>query len=306
MKIAIQSGKTASEIGFEKACKAFAEAGFEAIDWNLDTSLPGKYINDGTYRGNCIFEKELDEILEYYKDELAAIKNNGLTISQAHAPFSPNIIRDEETFDYMIEIYKKMILFCDRVGCKNLIIHGTTLTKKDRINTPETIYAFNDKQYRSLIPTLLQTNVTVCLENLFAGAGGIVFGVCSHPQEAVCEIDRLNALAGKECFGLCLDTGHLNLLKLDCRCYIPILGNRIKALHIHDNDGMTDQHKAPYTGTINWRDFYTEMKKIGYGGDLSFETFKQTSIEVIDEELLIPWLKMIHEIGVHFRNKISQ
>ena len=61
----------------------------------------------------------------------------------------------------------------------------------------------NDKLYTSLIPTLLKTNVTVCLENLFGGAGGIISGVCSNPHEAVEMIDRYNALAGKECFGLC-------------------------------------------------------------------------------------------------------
>ena len=76
----------------------------------------------------------------------------------------------------MIEVYKKCMLYCDRIGCKYLMIHGTTLTRKDRINTPDTINEFNDKLYKSLIPRLLETNVTVCLENLLSGAGGVIFG----------------------------------------------------------------------------------------------------------------------------------
>ena len=60
-------------------------------------------------------------------------------------------------------------------------------------------------------------------------------------------IDRYNSIAGKECFGLCLDMGHLNLLNLDMSWYIPILGKRITALHVHDNDGMVDrQHREVY------------------------------------------------------------
>lgn len=223
-----------------------------------------------------------------------------------HAPFPAYVAGKPESLDYMIEVYKKCILFCDRVGCKNLVIHGITLTRKDRGNTPATIKALNDRLYTSLIPVLVNTNVTVCMENLFSGAGGIISGVCSDPYEAVDMIDRYNAIAGKECFGLCLDTGHLNLLKLDVRWYIPILGKRIKALHIHDNDGVTDQYKAPYTGTIVWKDFYNGLREIGFDGDLSFETFHQTSIGEMDEELVAPWLSLIFRIGEHFRNKIQE
>ena len=87
MNIGIQSGATVNEIGIEKAYKAFAEAGFKTIDWNLDSALPMKTIMAGKYRGNCIFEKDLDDIMKYYEAELNVIKNNGLSISQVHAPF---------------------------------------------------------------------------------------------------------------------------------------------------------------------------------------------------------------------------
>ena len=119
-------------------------------------------------------------------------------------------------------------------------------------------------------------------------------------------IDSYNAQAGKECFGLCLDTGHLNLVKQDVRYYIPILNKRIKALHIHDNDGLSDTHKAPYTGTIVWKDFCDELRKIGYNGDITFETFNQTSLKVIDRELLTPWLKLICQIGYRLKNIIER
>lgn len=198
-----------------------------------------------------------------------------------------------------------MILFCDIIKCKNIIIHGISLSKKDKSNTIESIRNLNDKLYTSLISTLVKTDVTVCLENLFTGIGGLASGVCANPYEAVEMIDRYNNIAQKECFGLCLDMGHLNLLRQDCRHYIPILGRRIKALHLHDNDGLSDQHKAPYTGTIDWKSFCTEMAKINYCGDISFETYMQTSLSVIDEEILLPWLSIIYKIGEHFKSKIQ-
>lgn len=304
MKIGIQSGSSVKEFGAEKAYKMYADVGFETVDLNLNDGLPSKLINKLNFEEHA-FAKGVDEVEEYFSEEYAEIKKNGLEVSQAHAPFPAYVVGKPESLDYMIEVYKKCILYCDRIGCKNLVVHGITLTRKDRINTPDTVKALNDKLYTSLIPTLLETNVTVCLENLFSGAGGVISGVCSNPYEAVEMIDRYNAMAGKECFGLCLDTGHLNLLNLDMRWYIPILGKRIKALHIHDNDGMVDRHKAPYTGTLVWKDFYTALKEIGFDGDLSFETFRQTSKTEVDEELIVPWLELIYKIGQHFKRKIE-
>ena len=90
------------------------------------------------------------------------------------------------------------------------------------------------------------------------------------------------------------------------RTYIPILGKRIKALHIHDNDGRDDLHLAPMTGTINWAVLCECLKQIGYNGDLSFETFMQTRIaHRFDDALLLPWLQLICKTGESFRNKIQ-
>lgn len=307
MKICVQTGDVVDELGFEEGYAAIAKAGFEAIDWNLDHAISGADINAGRCEGNCIFEKELDEILAHYENELSYIRKYNLEISQMHAPFPCYVPDKPFVFEYMINVYKKMILFCDRIGCKNLIIHGYSFPRNRKDVSSGEMDAINDKLYTALIPELKQTNVTVCLENLFAGGGsGLIGGVCGDPREAAEMIDAYNQIAGKECFGFCLDTGHMNLLKHDPRRYIPIIGHRLKALHIHDNSGVFDEHKAPYTGTIDWRDFYKTLKQIGYEGDLSFETFNQVRMNSLDKELIQPWLDLICTIGKHFRNKIIE
>lgn len=306
MKICIQTGDVVDELGFEEGYAAIAKAGFEAIDWNLDHAISIADINAGKCEGNCIFEKDMDEIMAHYENELSYIRKYNLEISQMHAPFPCYVPGKPFVFDYMINVYKKMILFCEKVGCKNLIVHGFTVPRNERRLTMSEIDAINDKLYTSLIPELRETNVTLCLENLFAGGGsGTISGICADPREAVEMIDVYNQIAGKECFGFCLDTGHMNLVKQDPRKYIPIIGHRLKALHIHDNSGGFDEHKAPYTGTIEWRDFYNTLKQIGYTGDLSFETFNQVRLSVIDKELVQPWLDLLATIGKHFRNKIQ-
>lgn len=307
MKISIQTGDIVDRLGLENGYAAIREAGFEAIDWNLDHAWKGDDVRNGTYRGKCIFESPLDEVIEFYENELSIIRDNGLEITQAHAPFPAHVIDDPEFLDYAIEVYKSMIEYCSYAGVKNLIVHGISFMLWDKTGTQQEIDGLNKKLYTSLIPTLLKNNVTVCLENLFSSQNGVCYqGHCSYPAQAVKEIDELNAAAGKEVFGFCLDTGHANLLHHDIRSFVLTLGKRLKCMHIHDNNGENDQHMAPLTGTLDWENLCTSLKEIGYEGDLSFETFNQTNIVMdFDMDLLRPWMKLICRTGEVIRNRIK-
>ena len=307
MNISVQNGGIIETVGAERCYQLIAQAGFTGIDWNLDHALPGTVIKSLDYKGKCVFEQSLDKIIEHYADELALIRKNGLTLSQAHSPFPAYIPGHPEVLEYMIGIYNRMIEFCDYVGCPYLVIHGISLPLSEKEDTHETVETLNWHLYESLIPTLQKCNVTVCLENLFTWDTAAVEGVCSDPHEAVRYIDTLNEKAGREVFGLCLDTGHLQLLGKDFRSYIAILGKRIKALHLHDNDGRVDRHLAPMTGKVKWTHLCDSLRAVGYSGDLSFETFQQALAAYrFDEEMLLPWLTLICKTGECFRKHIQQ
>jgi sugar phosphate isomerase/epimerase len=49
------------------------------------------------------------------------------------------------------------------------------------------------------------------------------------------------------------------------------LGSRLKALHIHDNGGIYDDHTAPGFGNVKFNEFCTALKEIGYDGDFVYE-----------------------------------
>ncbi len=309
MYISTQNGNLTKDFDKETAYRLIAEAGFEAIDWNLDHALPRQeFLKAETYENLCIFEKSLPEIMAYYAEELAIIRKNGLKFAQCHAPFPAYVPTRPESLEYAIQNYRALIAFAHEIGCPKVVIHGISRTADDRDTTPEELEHMNRYLYESLIDVLQKTNVTVCLENLFeTGPVDVRYaGHCSDPYEAAAFIDELNAKAGKNCFGLCLDTGHLQLVHIPCHRYLPILGKRIVALHIHDNDAVKDRHMAPYTGTVRWDEFYEELRRIEYEGDLNFETFRQVDKSVIDPELVPLFLKHICNIGKFFRKKITE
>jgi len=307
MKIGVQSGGIIEFIGAQKTYAAIRQAGFEVIDWQLDHALTGDVIRTLSYQGKCIFEKPLEEVIAYYTPELEIIRENGLTISQAHAPFPAYLTGHPELLDYMIGIYERMIELCDYAGCPRVVIHGISLSQAEKKDDQAMVDKLNWKLYSALIPVLQRTNVVVCLENLCSWTGGIATeGVCHDPHDAARMIDKLNAAAGKNAFGLCLDIGHLQLVAKDIRKFAPILGQRIVCLHIHDNNARTDQHLAPFAGTTNWKNVCAALKESGYAGDLCFETFRQAQNPLLfDEKLLLPWLELICQTGEAFRKRIQ-
>ncbi len=307
MELCIQTGGLIEHFSFEEVYRMITEAGFTAIDWTIDHAWNIKEIKAGNISGGCIFDRPMDEIRAYYSEELSFIRKYGVKISQAHAVFPAYVESNPEVLDMAIRSYKNTILFCGEVGCKNLIIHGISLPLGKTENTQADIDRLDSRLYESLIPELKQTNVTVCLENLFTSSAKVYTeGHCMDPHEAAAFIDELNAKAGRDdAFGLCLDVGHLALLRRDPRKYISVLGKRIKALHVHDNTGVEDSHLAPLCGNINWNIVLKALHDAGYDGDLSFETFQQAfKAYDVDPDLVYPWLKLIAETGKVFRKRI--
>ena len=247
--------------------------------------------------------------MAYYAEELPAIRENGLLITQAHAPNPPFKHGGYEMLEYAIAMYRKIIAFCQTVGCPRLVIHAVSVSALTRI-TDEECDRLNHHLYESLIPDLLQTNVTVCIENLWEpfenrNNSDIYKGIFSDPLQANALIDDLNAKAGKKCFGICLDTGHLHLTRLRFSEYIPVIGKRLQALHIHDNNQSFDSHLMPYMGSARWEDFTASLRKAGYSGDLNFETCGQMGAYRLPDELVPLFLRATARIGEYFKTQIQ-
>ncbi|MFQ6095393.1 MAG: sugar phosphate isomerase/epimerase family protein, partial [Candidatus Bathyarchaeia archaeon] len=90
---------------------------------------------------------------------------------------------------------------------------------------------------------------------------GIVLAVenCYPSDEKVLEyyFDRYPP----EFVGFCFDSGHAHVNRNVDRLFR--LGDRLKALHLHDNRGETDDHQPPFWGTISWSEVMQWIKESG-------------------------------------------
>ncbi|MEM2995637.1 MAG: sugar phosphate isomerase/epimerase family protein [Candidatus Bathyarchaeia archaeon] len=68
---------------------------------------------------------------------------------------------------------------------------------------------------------------------------------------------------GNEEVGLVLDVGHANL-NGQTALFIKTFSKKIVHIHAHDNDERSDQHLGVGYGTVNWKNFESLLKEIGY------------------------------------------
>ncbi len=308
LKIGIQSRLLLGDKAEEKDFHRIRVAGFDCIDFNLDRFL----LNNLIYQGkiNHFFDQP-EEILSARFDEYYRMaKREGLEFSQAHAPYPLYVYGREEDKEYLHMVVEKSILVCAALHAPYLVVHPFKLSYPlGRMEEHKKNMDF----FQSLIPSCKKYGVKICLENLYDGFGGrICEGVCADPYQAAEYVDKLNQIAGEECFAFCFDTGHANILGKNMKETILTLGNRIQALHIHDNDGIRDLHQLPFTFTkelagevsTDWNGFLYGLKEIGYRGVLSFETFG--ALKCFPVELQDSVLRLIADIGRYWMKKLEE
>ncbi len=300
MKIAVQTGEIVNRFGIEDGFRMIREAGFEAVDANLDHWLTPAQIKSGSLQG-CLFERSDAEIREFCGPYIDALSKNGLTITQAHAPF-PSRVGDTKVNAYVLAALERTIAMCGYIDCPRLVIHPGYLPFAER---GEDEWEYNIHLYSSLIPALRANGVMCCLENMYTHyRSKLMCGPCATASEANAYIDALNDLAGERLFGFCLDIGHAQLVSRDIRAFILQLGNNLACFHIHDNDGYEDQHLFPYTGIIDWNRFCDGVRDSVYRGDLSFETFN--GLNQYPAKLALPALRLAASAADYFRSRILE
>lgn len=116
--------------------------------------------------------------------------------------------------------------------------------------------------------------IEICAD---AEAQGVVVAIENMPSRnvyapAYCSFDGLFVLLEEiGTLGFTLDVGHANVAGVSLRTVVPRLGQRLRHIHIHDNDGSTDQHLPVGCGTVDWHGLIQSLLLSGYAGLLEME-----------------------------------
>lgn len=307
MKIGVTTSESIEILGMDLGFQAIKNAGFDALDFSMGSYFPFNY-NGIDFDAETIahFNNE-DKFTAYIRKVKETAERNGLVIGQCHAPAPSYFPRNPRNTQIMREAIRKSIRGCAMLDCKHIVIHpGFDGSARFPSMTKEEEYRMNIEFYSSLIPLLKETSVTCCLENMWSQdwkSKKAYLGVCSDMNETCRYIDELNEIAGEKCFAFCLDIGHLLMFGIDPYYAMETLGHRLEVLHIHDNDGLHDDHTAPYLGIGNWDRFIRGLRAIGYRGNINFET--GSFPRMFPAALFPDALKLLGATANYFRKQVE-
>ena len=239
----------------EKLVDIAANNGIDALDLTFDD-----------YEKYFRWTKASDaEIERHFSDLKKYADGKGVQFYQTHAPFTlfPHFL-SESFFNTTV----KALLATKATGAKYCVFHSLVFPLYGKKDLWEEELNFNIDYLARLKPYLSEYGVVLCLENIYDWDKGEIRKIF------VSEISGLNEYLSRldeNYFGACLDTGHLNMFGGKPAEAVRTLKNRLKVLHLHDNDGVKDQHFIPYMGNTDWTGFSAALDDVGYSGTLNLE-----------------------------------
>lgn len=238
-----------------------------AINTNYTKTTPFadriRMIKDAGFKSVIMFWNGSD----VFEQELLCVKENGLRIESVHAPFHMmnELWTDTDPVKSLIKLHGA-IDSCSNYAIKTLVVHPTDTT------APPPVSEVGKTYFRGLIRYAKSMNVDLAFENIERPEYlDTIFGEC----------DDTNVK-------LCYDLGHENCFSKGSDV-LAKYGDRLKALHIHDNDGNSDQHAIPFDGNIDMQRFVSKLKELEYYGMITLEVMRDRSDlydDLTDEQFL--------------------
>lgn len=292
MKISTQTGSFMKHFSDREIIDILKDAGFDAIDYSFfDVQRCNPDISDAEYK------ERFTELRKYAEDK-------GLYFNQSHAPH-PSSLMDEaftkRRFDELITALKNS----SYLGVRNIIIHPCQHLRYYTGENTEALYEMNLEFYARLIPYCEEYGITVCTENMWQCYGDskrIWDSTCSRAEEFVRYVDGI----GSPFVKACVDIGHTVLVGENPVKMITALGNRVAALHVHDNDGIRDEHTVPFHGIVKWNEVAKALKDIGYSGEITLETEGFMNQYNIPKELVPASAKYMAETARLFADMVEK
>lgn len=253
MKISTEIASIARHVGEHKAVELCAKAGFDGWDfsmfqmglynWQLDTCEA----SDHPLRG--------ENYLQFARKLRKIGEDHGIRCNQSHAPFP---VKCKEIYDLL----PRAIECTAEAGGEICIIHP------DNDKTPEE----NAEMYFQLLPFAKSCGVKIATENMWNwdnATGYSSFAACSTSESFCKHMETVN----DDFFVACLDIGHAEMQGSGSGAanMIRALGQKLQALHIHDNDCHHDSHQIPFSMSIDFAAVVKALKDIRYSGWFTLE-----------------------------------
>jgi sugar phosphate isomerase/epimerase len=251
-----------------KSIQRLAEAGFDGVDLNFSFATDSAVFKDGIEINAPDWQGEIEKIAN-------ALKKNHIIANQSHAPFYNVLDPASENAGFREEMIRRSIIASGTLNAKWVVMHAGTVPDS---STLQTSLLRNYEYLKPHLDLALRHGTGIAVENLLdqgsdrTGRGRRLFS--GYLDDILELVDKLASEYPN--IGICWDTGHANNMSINQVDAVHKIGKRLKCLHVHDNNGVLDDHTLPFTGTVQWPPLMRALKETGYNGDLTYEHLKFT------------------------------
>lgn len=268
-KVSFSSGGLQTRYGDLKAIEIAKDIGADGVNFDL-------FFND--YRKkDTIYSKSDDEIFSYFSKIREKAEELNISIPQTHGCLH-GFVNDKIEDDALVKNVRLDMLASKALGAEVCVIHPVSSIWLGLDADPDFMRDLNFDMYCKILPYAKEFGVKIALETfLDATVNGVngcdFFG---NPNELLNSYNRISSIDGyKDFLTLCVDVGHSNVATRfghpNPADVIRLFGNNVSLLHLHDNNGLSDQHRPPMMGNIDWNDVLKALDEVGFKGFYNLE-----------------------------------
>ena len=177
-------------------------------------------------------------------------RREGIRVENVHLPYYGINALWTDTLDGTAQL-DRLVACIDACGAAEIPVAVLHLTESGDAPLPNTIGL--DRLHR-LVAQAEERNVVLAAENLY-NAVHLDFAFAEIPSQAL---------------AFCFDSGHAHCSGLGAEV-LTRYDRPVAALHLHDNDGKSDQHRLPFNGSADWPLIMQTLRARGYTGALMLE-----------------------------------
>ena len=254
--------------GDKRALEIAKEIGADAVDFDLSSN--------NVIDKDSVYRKSDEEIIEYYKDIKNYADKIGIEICQTHGRLRV-FWGEEEKNTNAIKEARLDCLATKALGAPYCVMHSIATSITGPGADEKFMQNTFDDVFSKIITFAKEYNIKIAIETM---GDSPIYGCCDffgNLFEFKKSFDRLSAVNDNAKYlCTCIDTGHVNkAMRFNNNPtpakFIREMGSSVKCLHLNDNNTLTDQHKPPKTGIIDWDDVLGALDEIGYDGVYNLE-----------------------------------
>lgn len=273
-----------TKVTIEKSIEQCSQAGYKVMDFN--------------FHDCATFKTPFVESEKNWKNWLAGIQacamRCNIEFSQAHSSFynfcDPNIPAEHRK--HLDTLVYRSIESASLLDIPWVVIHAGTLFDSARLVADSKL--LNLEYFFPLLDYASKRGVGIAVENLWDLNISPKRRYTTTAEELVDFVDSLGADQTE--LGICWDFEHADIMGQNQEKALDLVGTRLKATHVSDNNGMFHDHILPFEGKTDWFEIMRIMNSMEfYTGDFTYEIHRHTA--TLPEELVPAALKRSFDVG---------